>query len=83
MNETHTLDVSRLAPGAFGYRSILWWGTAGFVVIDMQDVFQDSARDDLILNNSDYHPNAAGHRIIADRLYSELMAHPEVLAAER
>ena len=34
MNETHTLDVSRLAPGAFGYRSILWWGTAGFMVIE-------------------------------------------------
>ena len=29
-----TLDVSHLAPGAFGHRSILWWGTMGIVVIE-------------------------------------------------
>ncbi|HEX5012405.1 MAG TPA: hypothetical protein VFY71_18600 [Planctomycetota bacterium] len=56
---------------------------AGFVIIDMQDVFQGHVLDGLILNNVDYHPNAAGHRVIADRLYAELMAHAEVLAAQR
>jgi heme/copper-type cytochrome/quinol oxidase subunit 3 len=29
-----TIDVSYLAPGAFGYRSILWWGTMGMVLIE-------------------------------------------------
>jgi heme/copper-type cytochrome/quinol oxidase subunit 3 len=29
-----TLDVSQLAPGAFGHRSILWWGTMGIIVIE-------------------------------------------------
>jgi cytochrome c oxidase subunit 3 len=29
-----TIDVSNLAPGAFGSRSILWWGTMGIVVIE-------------------------------------------------
>jgi cytochrome c oxidase subunit 1/cytochrome c oxidase subunit I+III len=29
-----TLDVSRLAPGAFGYRSLMWWGTLGIVLIE-------------------------------------------------
>lgn len=29
-----TLDVSGLAPGAFGHRSILWWGTMGMIVIE-------------------------------------------------
>lgn len=29
-----TLDVSHLAPGAFGHRSILWWGTMSVVVIE-------------------------------------------------
>jgi len=29
-----TLDVSHLAPGAFGHRSILWWGTMGIVLIE-------------------------------------------------
>jgi len=30
----HVLDVSDLAPGAFGNRSILWWGTIGLAVIE-------------------------------------------------
>jgi len=29
-----TLDVSMLAPGAFGHRSLMWWGTLGLVVIE-------------------------------------------------
>jgi heme/copper-type cytochrome/quinol oxidase subunit 3 len=29
-----TLDVSHLAPGAFGHRSLLWWGTIGLMVIE-------------------------------------------------
>jgi cytochrome c oxidase subunit III len=29
-----TLDVSMLAPGAFGYRSLMWWGTLGLVIIE-------------------------------------------------
>jgi heme/copper-type cytochrome/quinol oxidase subunit 3 len=28
------LDVSGLAPGAFGHRALLWWGTMGLVVIE-------------------------------------------------
>jgi heme/copper-type cytochrome/quinol oxidase subunit 3 len=31
---TATLDVSDLAPGAFGHRSLLWWGTMGLVLIE-------------------------------------------------
>ena len=34
MNQPRTLDVSHLAPGAFGYRSVMWWGTMGIVVIE-------------------------------------------------
>src|SRR5947209_7592814 len=34
MNGRRTFDVSRLAPGAFGHRSILWWGTMGIVLIE-------------------------------------------------
>jgi heme/copper-type cytochrome/quinol oxidase subunit 3 len=29
-----TLDVSALAPGAFGHRSLMWWGTMGIVLIE-------------------------------------------------
>src|SRR5205823_1564523 len=28
------LDVSGLAPGAFGHRSLIWWGTLGLFVIE-------------------------------------------------
>jgi cytochrome c oxidase subunit I+III len=28
------IDVSRLPPGAFGYRSLMWWGTMGLVLIE-------------------------------------------------
>lgn len=34
MNAHRTLDVSTLAPGAFGHRSVVWWGTAGIIVIE-------------------------------------------------
>jgi heme/copper-type cytochrome/quinol oxidase subunit 3 len=34
MNPQSTLDVSHLAPGAFGHRSLVWWGTLGIVVIE-------------------------------------------------
>jgi cytochrome c oxidase subunit III len=34
MNRRRVLDVSVLAPGAFGYRSLMWWGTFGLVFIE-------------------------------------------------
>jgi len=32
--QPRTLDVSELAPGGFGHRSILWWGTMGIMLIE-------------------------------------------------
>src|SRR5215204_5145345 len=34
MSEARTLDVGSLAPGAFGSRSLMWWGTMGVVLIE-------------------------------------------------
>jgi cytochrome c oxidase subunit 3 len=34
MSEPYTLDVGTLAPGAFGSRSLMWWGTMGIVLIE-------------------------------------------------
>jgi len=34
MNGRRVVDVSTLAPCAFGHRSILWWGTMGIVLIE-------------------------------------------------
>jgi len=34
MSESRTLDVGSLPPGAFGSRSLMWWGTMGIVLIE-------------------------------------------------
>jgi heme/copper-type cytochrome/quinol oxidase subunit 3 len=34
MIQPRVIDVSDLAPGAFGHRSILWWGTIGIMLIE-------------------------------------------------
>src|SRR5258706_8329844 len=34
MSEVRTLDVSALPPGAFGSRTLMFWGTLGIVVIE-------------------------------------------------
>jgi D-alanyl-lipoteichoic acid acyltransferase DltB (MBOAT superfamily) len=48
---------------------------AGFIVIDMTDVFDDYDRHTLSVNTWDFHPNQQGHRLIAGRLYDELREH--------
>jgi cytochrome c oxidase subunit III len=34
MSEARTLDVGSLPPGAFGSRSLMWWGTMGIILIE-------------------------------------------------
>jgi len=34
MSEARTLDVAKLPPGAFGSRSLMFWGTLGIVLIE-------------------------------------------------
>ena len=34
MSTPRTLDVSTLAPGAFGSRTLMFWGTLGIVLIE-------------------------------------------------
>jgi cytochrome c oxidase subunit III len=34
MSEPRTIDVGVLPPGAFGSRSLMWWGTMGIVLIE-------------------------------------------------
>ena len=48
---------------------------AGFVVLDLSDVYKNDTLQSLSRSERDqHHPNAKGHRIIADRLYEELRA---------
>ena len=34
MSPARTVDVSTLPPGAFGSRSLMWWGTMGIILIE-------------------------------------------------
>jgi hypothetical protein len=52
---------------------------AGFVVLDLFDVYANHDRDSLRVADWDRHPNARGTRIIADRLYEELRQHESTL----
>jgi D-alanyl-lipoteichoic acid acyltransferase DltB (MBOAT superfamily) len=54
---------------------------AGFDIIDMEGVYGDRNPDLLTLSVADRHPNAEGHRVIAERLYGELIRIPGVLAS--
>ncbi len=45
---------------------------AGFVILDLEDTYGDVPMKSLFLAEWDQHPNVAGHRIIADRLWREL-----------
>jgi heme/copper-type cytochrome/quinol oxidase subunit 3 len=53
-----TLDVSHLAPGAFGHRTLLWWGTMGIMVIEgTAFVLAIAAYFYIRLRNSTWPPN--------------------------
>lgn len=56
---------------------------AGFVVIDMADVYKAADYKSLRLAEWDDHPNRAGHQLIAQRLYNELLAHRDQIFAAK
>ena len=45
---------------------------AGFVVLDLSDVYKGQNVDSILLESWDWHPNAHGHQLIARRLYEAL-----------
>jgi hypothetical protein len=52
---------------------------AGFVVIDMSDVYSGRDSTTLRLAEWDDHPNAEAHRLVAARLYDELQRRNDVV----
>jgi hypothetical protein len=51
---------------------------AGFVIVDLSNVYGDTDLMSLWIAPNDGHPNAAGHKIIADGLYNALNANPTI-----
>jgi lysophospholipase L1-like esterase len=55
--------------------------SAGFVTIDLYDIYNSVEGDitRLWISDGDDHPNAEGHRLIAQRLEAEILARPEIM----
>ncbi len=52
---------------------------AGFEIIDIEDTYGGRKRAALKVADWDFHPNAAGHRLIAERLYQALAERNHLL----
>jgi hypothetical protein len=52
---------------------------AGFQVINLADWAGTHGPGEVKLNAADHHPNALGHRLIAERLFAELRKRPELV----
>jgi len=52
---------------------------AGFIVIDLSDVYAGQDLAAIRLADWDDHPNGKGHRLIADRLYAAVGARPDII----
>jgi hypothetical protein len=50
---------------------------SGFVVLDLSDAYDQQDLESLVVAYWDRHPNAEGHRLLADRLYQALQARPD------
>jgi hypothetical protein len=52
---------------------------AGFLIVDLSDLYDNIDKASLSMSESDTHPNVTAHKLIADRLYKELKSNPVLL----
>jgi hypothetical protein len=52
---------------------------AGFIVLDLSDVYVGSDRNSLWIADWDAHPNAQAHRLVGERLYALIKQHRDLL----
>ncbi|MGH7618612.1 MAG: GDSL-type esterase/lipase family protein [Gemmatimonadaceae bacterium] len=53
---------------------------AGFIVLDLTRAYRGHDLTTLQVTKFDYHPNADGHKLLADQLYPALQSDPRILA---
>jgi hypothetical protein len=53
---------------------------SGCHTISIADVYDGYGQKDLQIADWDWHPNALGHELIAERMFSEFMANPQLLS---
>jgi hypothetical protein len=51
----------------------------GYAVVDARDAYAGRNPQELLLAEWDKHPNALGHRLIADRLFDELVTRQQLV----
>ena len=51
--------------------------SAGFTTINLLEVYADHPIEKIQLTESDFHPNALGHQLVAEHLFEELNKNPE------
>jgi hypothetical protein len=56
---------------------------AGFVLIDLSDVYEGHEPSSVFLHEWDFHPNAKGHELIATKLYDALMKKKELFSFDQ
>ncbi len=52
---------------------------AGFQIINLDDVYKETPSRELFVSQTDRHPNALGHKLIAEALFDEFQNRPELL----
>jgi len=54
-------------------------GAAGFILIDLSEVFAGQDLEAIRLAEWDDHPNAKGHQLVAQQLYAAIASRPEII----
>jgi hypothetical protein len=52
---------------------------AGFVVLDLSHAYDGHDNGEVLISAWDQHPNAFGHKLLADALYNALLANRDAL----
>ena len=55
---------------------------AGFIILDLHDVYGTGNIEAIRLESWDWHPNALGHQMIAEKLYQLLQQHNDLIALQ-
>jgi hypothetical protein len=56
---------------------------AGFLILDLQGMYDGHSVDTYVIADWDRHPNDKGHKLIADRLFQELDRHRDRIFGSR